>query len=68
MKKKETSLVYCQLFYWDGLDIFRFCELAVEHGMDIFRVFDSLNYVPNIKVGMEAVGKAGSSHIFISAA
>mgnify|MGYP001507248172 FL=1 len=27
--------------------------------MDIFRVFDSLNYVPNILVGMEAAGQAG---------
>ena len=27
--------------------------------MDVFRVFDSLNYVPNIKLGMEAVGNAG---------
>lgn len=27
--------------------------------MDIFRVFDSLNYLPNIIVGMEAAGKAG---------
>jgi len=27
--------------------------------MDIFRVFDSLNYVPNMIVGMEAVGAAG---------
>jgi len=27
--------------------------------MDVFRVFDSLNYVPNMIVGMEAVGKAG---------
>lgn len=27
--------------------------------MDVFRVFDSLNYLPNIIVGMEAVGKAG---------
>ena len=38
---------------------FRFCDLAVKHGMDIFRIFDSLNYFPNIKVGMEAVGNAG---------
>lgn len=37
----------------------KFCELAVKSGMDIFRVFDSLNYVPNMIVGMEAVGKAG---------
>lgn len=27
--------------------------------MDIFRVFDSLNYIPNILVGMEAAGQAG---------
>lgn len=27
--------------------------------MDIFRVFDSLNYIPNIIVGMEAAGNAG---------
>lgn len=32
--------------------------------MDIFRIFDSLNYVPNIIVGMEAVGKAGICHVF----
>uniref|UniRef100_A0A915JNV0 Uncharacterized protein n=1 Tax=Romanomermis culicivorax TaxID=13658 RepID=A0A915JNV0_ROMCU len=36
-----------------------FCEMAVKSGMDIFRVFDSLNYVPNLIVGMEAAGKAG---------
>ena len=28
--------------------------------MDVFRIFDSLNYVPNIVVGMDAVGKAGT--------
>jgi pyruvate carboxylase len=27
--------------------------------MDIFRIFDSLNYLPNIVVGMDAVNKAG---------
>ena len=27
--------------------------------MDVFRVFDSLNYLPNLLVGMEAVGNAG---------
>ncbi|XGW03860.1 hypothetical protein V3C99_015200 [Haemonchus contortus] len=37
----------------------KFCELAVKSGMDVFRVFDSLNYVPNLVVGMDAVGKAG---------
>ncbi|KAK7789704.1 hypothetical protein R5R35_012306 [Gryllus longicercus] len=39
--------------------VFKFCELAVATGMDIFRVFDSLNYMPNLIVGMEAAGKAG---------
>ena len=38
---------------------FRFCDLAVQCGMDVFRVFDSLNYMPNMIVGMEAAGKAG---------
>ena len=27
--------------------------------MDIFRVFDSLNYLPNLLLGMEAAGSAG---------
>jgi len=39
--------------------VFKFCELAVQAGMDVFRVFDSLNYLPNLQVGMEAVGNAG---------
>ncbi|EFP05831.1 hypothetical protein GCK72_018113 [Caenorhabditis remanei] len=39
--------------------IYKFCDLAVKNGMDVFRVFDSLNYLPNLLVGMEAVGKAG---------
>ncbi|TGZ73309.1 hypothetical protein CRM22_001584 [Opisthorchis felineus] len=36
-----------------------FCKLAVKSGLDIFRVFDSLNYMPNLVVGMEAAGNAG---------
>lgn len=39
--------------------VFRFCELAVKAGMDIFRIFDCLNYMPNILLGIEAAGKAG---------
>ncbi|KAJ8281618.1 hypothetical protein COCON_G00041370 [Conger conger] len=39
--------------------VFRFCEVAKENGMDIFRVFDSLNYLPNMLLGMEAAGSAG---------
>ena len=37
----------------------RFCELAQQSGMDIFRVFDSLNYLPNMILGMDAAGAAG---------
>uniref|UniRef100_A0A7E4VII3 Pyruvate carboxylase n=2 Tax=Panagrellus redivivus TaxID=6233 RepID=A0A7E4VII3_PANRE len=39
--------------------VHKFADLAVKSGMDIFRVFDSLNYVPNMVVGMDAVGNAG---------
>jgi len=39
--------------------IHKFCELAVKTGMDVFRVFDSLNYLPNLIIGMDAVGNAG---------
>jgi len=33
--------------------------MSVQNGMDVFRVFDSLNYLPNIQLGMDAVNKAG---------
>lgn len=39
--------------------VFKFCEKANEMGMDIFRVFDSLNYRPNLQLGIEAAGQAG---------
>ncbi|XP_032270368.1 pyruvate carboxylase, mitochondrial isoform X3 [Halichoerus grypus] len=39
--------------------VFKFCEVAKENGMDVFRVFDSLNYMPNLLLGMEAAGNAG---------
>ncbi|HTD68366.1 MAG TPA: pyruvate carboxylase, partial [Candidatus Limnocylindria bacterium] len=32
-----------------------FVKHAAESGMDIFRIFDSLNYLPNLKVAMESV-------------
>ena len=34
-----------------------FVEHAAASGMDIFRIFDSLNYLPNLQVAMEAVQK-----------
>jgi pyruvate carboxylase len=34
-----------------------FVKHAAASGMDIFRVFDSLNYLPNLRVAMEAVNE-----------
>lgn len=39
--------------------VYKFCDLSVQCGMDIFRVFDSLNYLPNLILGMDAAAKAG---------
>lgn len=44
--------------YPDNL-VREFARLAHEHGVDIFRIFDSLNYVENMKLGIDAVGEAG---------
>ncbi|KAI8981409.1 pyruvate carboxylase [Pilobolus umbonatus] len=44
--------------YPDNL-VYEFCDKAVKAGMDIFRVFDSLNYLENMKLGIDAVKKAG---------
>lgn len=42
-----------------SLVIYEFCKKARAHGVDIFRVFDSLNYEENLKLGIDAVVKAG---------
>ena len=36
-----------------------FCDQSVKSGMDVFRVFDSLNYVENLRLGIDCVGAAG---------
>jgi len=38
-----------------------FVKHSADSGMDIFRIFDSLNYLPNMKVAMEAVRDHGKS-------
>jgi pyruvate carboxylase len=38
-----------------------FVKHSAEAGMDVFRIFDSLNYLPNLKVAMEAVRKETQS-------
>jgi len=45
--------------------VYKFCEQAFESGIDIFRVFDSLNYLPNIELGIKAASSAGG---FVEAA
>lgn len=44
--------------YADNVN-YRFCQQAKESGIDVFRVFDSLNYLENLKLGVDAAGKAG---------
>ncbi|KAJ0397334.1 hypothetical protein P43SY_009284 [Pythium insidiosum] len=39
--------------------VYKFCEKAQQTGMDVFRVFDSLNYLENMRLGIDAVGAAG---------
>jgi len=39
--------------------VHKFCKQAHASGIDIFRVFDSLNYVDNLKLGVDAAGSAG---------
>ena len=39
--------------------VFKFCEIAQKNGMDVFRVFDSVNYIENMRLGIDAVGTAG---------
>jgi pyruvate carboxylase len=55
----STSLSFQSTF--DELTRFslQFSRLAVENGLDIFRVFDSLNYIENMRLGIDAAKKAG---------
>jgi pyruvate carboxylase len=39
--------------------VHRFVQLARQRGVDVFRVFDCLNYLPNLELGIDAVGRAG---------
>ncbi len=39
--------------------VHRFVDLAHRRGIDVFRIFDCLNYVENLKLGIDAVGQAG---------
>ena len=39
--------------------VYKFCAEAHAKGIDVFRVFDSLNYLENLKLGVDAAGAAG---------
>jgi pyruvate carboxylase len=39
--------------------VYRFCRQARTSGIDVFRVFDSLNYLENLQLGVDAAGAAG---------
>ena len=39
--------------------IYHFCEQAKRYGVDIFRIFDALNDINQLEVGIKAVQKAG---------
>lgn len=68
MREKVPNILFQMLFrasnavgyasYPDNV-VSEFCKEASAAGMDIFRIFDSLNWVPNMRVAMEAVLKAG---------
>jgi pyruvate carboxylase len=39
--------------------VHKFCKQAHDSGVDVFRVFDSLNYIENLQLGVDAAGEAG---------
>lgn len=39
--------------------IYHFCVQAKKYGVDIFRIFDALNDIDQLEVGMRAVQEAG---------
>jgi len=68
MREKIPNILFQMLFrasnavgyasYPDNV-VSEFCKEACQAGMDVFRIFDSLNWVPNMRVAMEAVLQAG---------
>ncbi|NDA67629.1 MAG: pyruvate carboxylase, partial [Verrucomicrobia bacterium] len=66
LRKKIPNICFQMLFrgsnavgytnYPDNV-VAGFVKHAAESGMDIFRIFDSLNYTPNLRVAMEAVNE-----------
>ena len=40
--------------------VVQFIKQAKEHGIDVFRIFDSLNYLENLKLAIDTVGETGA--------
>jgi len=57
MLLRGQSLVGYRTYADDVVDAF--VERSAENGIDVFRVFDALNYEPNIERAAEAVKRAG---------
>ena len=70
LRKKVPNILFQMLFrgsnavgysnYPDNV-VAGFIRHSADSGMDIFRIFDSLNYLPNMQVAMEAVREHGKS-------
>lgn len=70
LREKAPNILFQMLFrgsnavgysnYPDNV-VAGFIRHAADSGMDIFRIFDSLNYLPNMQVAMEAVREHGKS-------
>jgi len=68
MRERVPNILFQMLFrasnavgyasYPDNI-VREFCREAHSVGLDLFRIFDSLNWVPNMRVAMEAVLDAG---------
>ena len=69
LRKKIPNILFQMLFrasnalgytnYPDNV-VRDFAKLAAAQGMDVFRIFDSLNWLENMKVAMEAVQDTGA--------
>jgi pyruvate carboxylase subunit B len=57
MLLRGQNLVGYRNYADDVVDLF--VELAAKNGVDVFRVFDALNYAPNMRRSVEAVKRAG---------
>ena len=43
---------------YPNIVVHKFCKQDSKSGVDIFRIFDSINYIENLKLGFDAAGSA----------